>query len=112
MLREGMHAVGRSDKAWIGYGSTEAEAYDIALTEATRPDDYEPVGEECSCGRTHDATAWDRLTLVGVDAGETEFWTETRVCECGRSIQREIPVPAHSPARDQRSMSYSADVAQ
>jgi hypothetical protein len=87
VLHEGR--TGSLIKAWIGYGRDEAEAYRIALTEATRPAEYDPV-VECACGRTYDAPAWSALRLVGYQEDTPTTWLEMRACPCGSTRTREV----------------------
>lgn len=85
-------------KAWVGVGSDVADACLIAMTEAARPADYEPVVEPCGCGRTHDERAWSALQCIGYqDLGDPEVCGELRQCECGSTRSREVPLSAQPP---------------
>jgi len=85
-LREGL-------RGWRGYGRTMAEAYSVALTEATRHEDYSPVSS-CGCGRTYDDQAWSGLPLRADSWPIGGALLDLRHCECGSHISREVePCP-------------------
>jgi len=75
------------DRAWIGYGATEGEAYEIALMEATRTKRYRAV-VWCGCGRPYDEKAWEQLPLTHECWVMGDDHLELRRCSCGSHLTR------------------------